>query len=300
MSIWQTQAWQEMLKKSNQTEKYIEFEWMFLEKRSIWLRQFGLFWLGIENIPEINDKKLSEICKKNNSLFVQLETFWIENLPTTKQNIFKQKYFKKFITPFTAIIDLKLSEEDILANMKPKWRYNIKVAKKKWIEVKVVEKTDKNIKSYYDLMCETTSRDNFSGNNFEYYKTFLSEISNSSLLLAYKDEKVVAGWIFVFDKDVSIYYYWASTSDKKYRNLMAPYLLQWTAILKAKEIWSKYYDFLWIASPDEKNSPLAWVTDFKLKLTKNTKNVSTSYMFIDNKLKYNLIIFLRKLKKIIK
>jgi len=41
-------------------------------------------------------------------------------------------------------------------------------------------------------MLETTSRDNFSGNNLEYYITFLEKLENSELLLAYKDDIVIA------------------------------------------------------------------------------------------------------------
>ena len=159
-----------------------------------------------------------------------------------------------------------------------------------------MKKTDEKIKEYYNLMMETTSRDWFSWNTLNYYKTFLNSLDNSKLLLAYLDDKVIAWWIFTFDKELSIYYYWASTSNKKYRNLMAPYLLQWTAILEAKKIWSKIYDFLWIAWPEEKNSPLAWVTDFKLKLSPEIKKVSESYIFINKKFKYYLIKFLKKLK----
>jgi lipid II:glycine glycyltransferase (peptidoglycan interpeptide bridge formation enzyme) len=43
--------------------------------------------------------------------------------------------------------------------MKPKGRYNIKLAEKKGVEIKIVEKTDKNIQYFYELMNETTSRD---------------------------------------------------------------------------------------------------------------------------------------------
>jgi len=44
---------------------------------------------------------------------------------------FQFKHYKKFITPHTAVIDLEKSEEEILANMKPKGRYNIRLAEKK-------------------------------------------------------------------------------------------------------------------------------------------------------------------------
>ena len=159
------------------------------------------------------------------------------------------------------------------------------------------EKTEKNIKIFYDLMMETTSRDNFFWNTFDYYKIFLDELPYSKLLFADFEGKIISAWIFVFLENEAIYYYWASTSEKQYRNLMAPYLLQWKAIQIAKEKWIKIYDFLWTAWETEKNSPLAWVTDFKLKFTKQSQKVSESFLFINKKFKYKFIEFLKKLKK---
>ncbi len=92
------------------------------------------------------------------------------------------------------------------------------------------------MEGFYDLMQQTTSRDSFAGNTQKYYEQFLTLNKNAKLLLAKIDDVVVAGGVFIFDKDVSIYYYGASTSDPKYRNLMAPYLLQWEAIQVAKKI----------------------------------------------------------------
>jgi len=322
MSIWQTKKWQEMLKKSGQISDFFEIplsksfpkkekDFLYVEKRSIGLKQYWLFILGIEKekISKEILKKLEQLTKKQNCIFCQIEFIDYKNLKSfdnlkslfnerKEYNWFNKWYYKKFITPYTAIIDLTKSEDEILANMKPKWRYNIKLAKKKEVEVEIVEKSKENIKAFYDLMLETTRRDGFSGNNFEYYKTFLSELENSKLILAKKDWIVIAWWIFIFDKDVSIYYYWASTSKKEYRNFMAPYLVQWQAITYAKSIWSKIYDFLWVASPDDKNSSLVWVTDFKKKLTKNIIKVSESYIFINNKFKYFFISLLRKLKSL--
>ena len=189
------------------------------------------------------------------------------------------------------------SEEEILAEMKQKWRYNIRLAEKKWVKIMEAEKTEKNIKTFYDLMMETTSRDNFFWNTFDYYKIFLEELDFSKLLFADYEGKIISAWIFTYFWKEAIYYYWASTSDKNFRNLMAPYLLQWEAIKIWKWLWCEIYDFLWIASPDDENSPLLWVTDFKLKFTKDSKNVSTSFIYKHKKFKYFLIEFLRKFKK---
>lgn len=298
MSFWQTQSWKNLLLKSNQASEVFEIDGIFVEKRSIWLGKYWLFVLGLDKEFSLElEQKLVLLCKQKNCLFIQVEDLDYENLLENKYEFFKSGYYKKFITPYTAVIDLSKNIDEILALMKPKWRYNIKLAEKKWLKSEIVQKTQENIKIFYDLMLETTSRDNFNGNKLEYYVDFLENIKNSELIFVYFEEKVVCAWIFVFEKDVSIYYYWASTSDKVYRNLMWPYLMQYFAIQKSIEIWSKIYDFLWVATPWELNSHLAWVTDFKLKFTSDVRNISNSYIFINNKVLYLIIQILRKIKK---
>lgn len=298
MSFWQTQNWKNLLLKSNQASEVFEIDGIFLEKRSIWLWRFWMFILWLEQeISKETEQKIINLSKEQNCLFIQIEDLNYFELYQKNYEFFKPWFYKKFITPFTAVIDLSKNIDEILALMKPKWRYNIKLAEKKWLKAEIVEKKLENIKIFYDLMLETTSRDNFNGNKLEYYVDFLENIKNSELIFVYFEEKVVCAWIFVFDKECSIYYYWASTSDKVYRNLMWPYLMQYFAIQKSMEIWSKIYDFLWVATPWEINSHLAWVTDFKLKFTSDVRNISNSYIFINNKVLYLIIQILRKIKK---
>lgn len=317
MNIWQTKYWKELILKSNQASKVFEIDNVFVEKRNLWLWQFWLFVLGLE-IDKFSSENLENIwtnlihlCKHEKCLFVQIETFEIplsQPFPPREKGVLvsplplgeglgvREWHYKKFITPYTAIIDLSKTEEEILSLMKQKWRYNINLARKKWVRVFEAEKSIENIKVFHELMIETTSRDGFSWNNLEYYKNFLEIIPWSSLIFTKYEDKVLSAWIFVFDKNISIYYYWASTSDKEYRNLMAPYLMQDFAIKKAKSIDSKYYDFLWVATPWDENSSLAWVTDFKLKFTSDVREVSKSYIFVNQKLKYNIFKILKKIK----
>lgn len=300
MFIWQTKDWWDMLQSSNQVEKIFELDSVIIEKRKVSFWEYWLFVLWIE--PKIINKKIEEklifLCKKEKCLFIQLETLDYNDCKVEEKiSLFKTWYYKKFIPPFTVIIDLNKSEEDILSEMKPKWRYNIKLATKKWIECKIVEKTKENISVFYNLVLETTKRDSFSWNTLEYYKIFLEKLDSSSLIFAYKDNKVIASGIFIFEKELSIYYYWASSSEAEYRNLMAPYLLQWTAIKEAKAKGSQIYDFLWIATPWDDNSSLKWVTDFKFKFNKTPNEVSKSHIYINKNIKYSLIILLKRLFK---
>ena len=70
----------------------------------------------------------------------------------------------------------------------------------------------------------------------------------------------------------AVYYYGASSDE--YRNVMAPYLVQWTAIQEAKKRGCETYDFLGVAPPfdgaqdlrdDVVDHPWAGVTSFKKK-----------------------------------
>jgi len=166
----------------------------------------------------------------------------------------------------TLLIDLSLSEEEILKHMKPKGRYNIRIAQRNKVEV--FEST--NVEDFYNLLQETTQRDGFSGHSLSYYENFLKSLGeNAKLYLASIIDKdteekiIVAGGIFTFLDDTCVYYYGASTSNKKYRNLMAPYLVQWFAINEARKKEMKHYDFLGIAPENAKNHSLSGVTQFK-------------------------------------
>jgi len=57
-----------------------------------------------------------------------------------QSSCFQSGYYKKFIPPHTCIINLEKEEAEILAEMKPKGRYNTRLAEKKGVVVEQVEK----------------------------------------------------------------------------------------------------------------------------------------------------------------
>lgn len=159
----------------------------------------------------------------------------------------------------TLVLDITRSEEEILAQMKEKGRYNIRLAGKKGVTVR-----PGTIDELYPLLEETARRDGFGIHVQEVYEKMLSTFAESALLLIGEHEgEILCGGIFLFDAKTGTYYYGASTSRK--RELMAPYLLQWEAIREAKERGCAEYDFLGIADLGTKNHRLSGVTEFKLK-----------------------------------
>jgi len=294
MSLWQTHDWQHMLQKSWQVEAYFEVDAVYVEKRKISLWKFGLFVTGVsENISEETLEKIQALCKKEKCIFVQFETcsYEAEDISIWK---LKEWYYKKFIPPYTCVIDITKSDEEILAAMKQKGRYNIRLAEKKWVIVEQVEKNSYNAEILYKLISQTTQRNNFSGNTHQYYEIFLKSLKNSQLFFAYYEDEVIAAGVFVGSGDV-MYYYYGASSDQ-YRNLMAPYLLQWKAIEHAKKRDFKIYDFLGVAGPDDSDSTLAGVTDFKMKLSPDRRKVSQGYIYVHKKILY---FFIKKLKDLL-
>ncbi len=206
---------------------------------------------------------LKSIAKKEKSIFLRIDP----TLPL-QDNIQPFKGFKTIEHGFqpqdTLTLDLTKSENSLLEQMKPKGRYNIRLAAKKGVEVKKMGLD--GIEIFYKLLNETTTRDKFSGHNKNYYKTMLETLSKddqAAVFVAYYQDKPVAALIATFHKDTAIYYYGASSND--YRNVMAPYLLQWETIKYAKQKGLKVYDFLGISPANQPNHTWAGVTQFKLK-----------------------------------
>jgi lipid II:glycine glycyltransferase (peptidoglycan interpeptide bridge formation enzyme) len=174
--------------------------------------------------------------------------------------------------------------------MKPKGRYNISVALRHGVNVEKFVHVHKqeNFADFYQLLKKTAQRDDFGIHPKYFYETLLETFGeNSRLFLAFsKDKKVIGGIIVIFYKDTATYYYGAS--DHAHRNLMAPYLLQWEAIREAKRRGMKYYDFLGIAPPGDKNHSYAGITEFKKKFGGKEVSYPTAFDIVYKPMLYKL------------
>lgn len=204
--------------------------------------------------PDINNNfkifinKIKQIAKKEKSIFFKIE---LNNNINIKN--FKFKKSNKNLQPLkTIILDINKPEQELLDNMRSKTRYNIKLAQKKNI---IIKQDNKYIYYFIKLLKKTAKRDNFFLHEDDYYIKMLKNKKIKLFLAKYKN-KIIAANLIAFFGDQAIYMHGAS--DYKYRKLMAPYLLQWQAILAAKKYGLKYYDFWGI---DEKKWP--GITRFK-------------------------------------
>lgn len=234
----------------------------------------------------------------DNTVFIRVEPE-IENSNKDFIGKLKNLGFKKVnqesMPSKTLILDIDESEEELLANMHQKTRYNIRLAEKKEIKIEIVDElNDKEFDRIWILIQNTAKRDKFSSFSKDYYKKLLNVfpyvgdlIPYIKIVLAkYKDE-IIAAAIIMFYSDTATYLHGAS--DYKYRNLMAPYLIQWSAIQGAQKIGCVFYDFWGI---DEKKWP--GVTRFKKGFSgREVEYVGTWDLVLDKKLYFAYSILKR-------
>ncbi|HVM90601.1 MAG TPA: peptidoglycan bridge formation glycyltransferase FemA/FemB family protein [Verrucomicrobiae bacterium] len=159
----------------------------------------------------------------------------------------------RFYNPSTtALLDLTKSEEALLAAMHQKTRYNIRVAQKHGVTVRVG--TEQDLASFIRLSHETSERDRFLHMSETYLrKTYeiLSKAGMARLRLAEYNGTLLAANMEIHFGDTMTYLHGASSSEM--RNMMAPFILHWDAIRFAKEEGFKIYDF-WGCNPESEQA----------------------------------------------
>jgi lipid II:glycine glycyltransferase (peptidoglycan interpeptide bridge formation enzyme) len=147
----------------------------------------------------------------------------------------------------TAFLDLTSTEDDLLAQMKQKTRYNIRLAGRKGVTVR--EGTATDFDKLYKMYSETAVRDGFAIRSQEYYTTVWNTFIQSDMLtplIAEVEGDPVAGLMLFHFGETAWYLY--GMSRISHREKMPNYLLQWEAIRKAKQKGCRVYD-LW-GAPD--------------------------------------------------
>jgi lipid II:glycine glycyltransferase (peptidoglycan interpeptide bridge formation enzyme) len=205
----------------------------------------------IQNLLEA----LHHLCRQRRAIFLKIEPDVAEDSALAQR--LTELGFRaspQTIQPqCTILLDLTPDPEAILARMKSKTRYNIRLAARKGVTVR--EGTAEDLPGFYRLMRTTGERDGFGIHSQTYYETahqlFVPQ-GLAKLFLAIFEDKVLGG-IMVFAFGQRAWYMYGASSDE-HRNLMPNYLLQWEAIKWAKERGCLTYD-LW-GIPDEETDVL--------------------------------------------
>lgn len=172
----------------------------------------------------------------------------------------------------TGFTELSIGEEALLAQMKSKWRYNVRLAGRRDIAVRVGTVAD--LPAFYRLYRETGARDGFLVRPFDYYRKTWETLlqadtdpenpAGGALLLAeHPDETEALAGLFLFRYGERSWYFYGASSDRRRRD-MPNYLLQWEAMRWSLGQGCTSYD--WWGAPTDPENPsdgMAGVWQFK-------------------------------------
>jgi lipid II:glycine glycyltransferase (peptidoglycan interpeptide bridge formation enzyme) len=194
----------------------------------------------------------------------------------------------------TVLLQLAFSESALLERMKPKTRYNIRLAQRKGVSVRAGRPDE--LSMLYNMYAQTSLRDHFAIRDEEYYQTvwntFMVEPSASEnrpwcepLVAEVEGEVVAAISVFFFARRA--YYLYGMSSDR-HRDKMPNHLLQWEAIRLAKSRGCEIYD-LWGAPDRFDESDRMWgVFRFKEGLGGKVVRTCGAWDFAPSRLQYAL------------
>ena len=150
----------------------------------------------------------------------------------------------------TLLVDLDAEPDELLARMKQKTRYNVRLAGRRGITVRPGDDTD--LAAFYRLMEATAERDRFGIHSRAYYdatyRLFVPS-GRGCLLLAEYEGQLLAGLVALAFGDTAIYMAGASSDEERQR--MPTYLLQWSSMLWARDQGCRTYDLWGVPDEDE-------------------------------------------------
>jgi lipid II:glycine glycyltransferase (peptidoglycan interpeptide bridge formation enzyme) len=194
--------------------------------------------------------------------------------------------------PSTVVLDLRRSEEELLAAMKGKWRYNIGLAVRRGVTV--VDDDGGRLDEWYALHRETGERDRIAVHSYAYYRVLFDMADDYGegapkyrLLLAESEGDLLAGIVVAFRGGVAWYPYGASSSSG--RSLMPNYALQWQGIRMARERGCRRYDFFGIPPDDDPSHPMHGLYRFKTGFGGTIRNRLGCYDVVLRPLRYTLL-----------
>ncbi|HET8912824.1 MAG TPA: peptidoglycan bridge formation glycyltransferase FemA/FemB family protein [Ktedonobacteraceae bacterium] len=161
------------------------------------------------------------------------------------------------------VLDISPDEKTILAGMKDKWRYNIRLAERKGVTIRE-GKSQADIDTFYEIYQTTSDRDNFfihPKGMYEDVMRMYGEDGRATMFIAEHQGKAISAIIMLRLGEWSWYMYGASANEG--RNLMPNHLLQWTGMRWAKSFGCKYYNFRGIPEILQEGEEMWGVYQFK-------------------------------------
>ena len=193
---------------------------------------------------------------------MRMEPRWID-LPAFLADCRQAKSW--FEPRTTLMVDLQLTESELLAQMKPKGRYNIRLAERHGVVVRS-DCTDGGVEEFLSLYGQTIERQRIRGEGSSYLRALCNRsvaAHSAEIFFAEHEGQRLATALVVYSGDRATYLFGGS-SEKK-RQVMATYALHFEAMKNARRRQCRWYDFYGISPPDGRFHKWDAITKFKRK-----------------------------------
>jgi lipid II:glycine glycyltransferase (peptidoglycan interpeptide bridge formation enzyme) len=196
----------------------------------------------------------------------------------------------------TLLIDLQPQTAAILAAMKPKGRYNIRLSQRHGVQTHFTT-DDQALPLFYNLFWETVKRQHFFGEPYRFFINLCQTLFAAQMAeigLATWHGELLSAVLIVYWGDRATYLYGGRSTD--HPHVMASYGLHWAAMQRAKARGCKWYDFYGYTC--DPNHNYAKFSQFKRQFggTSVTTIGAHDYFFY-NQLADTLIGLLKRVKR---
>ena len=191
---------------------------------------------------------LDDLARRRRAVLLKVEPDAMDAAPFIRLGFRRSPHTVQ--PPRTIVLDLTRAEQDILAAMHEKTRYNIRLAGRKGVTVR--EATPADLLAFNVLMQVTAARDGFDVHTPDYYRMAFDLFvprGQARLFVAETEGQIVAG-LFAFSLGRRAWYFYGA-SDNLHRERMPNHALQWHAMRWAKSIGCREYDLWGIPDADE-------------------------------------------------
>lgn len=277
------------------------YSWLYIPRGPIFLE--GLTEGEKQAAWQALEEKLQSLAGECGAFFVRID-------PT--QDSFARKVWRKAsreVQPRNSLLlNLASSPEDLLSHLHPKTRYNIRTAQRKGVTIRFSQ-DPKDVEKFLHASRSVTRRTGFAYHPDSYYHAIMEVLGQvglpagqagmAELAIAEVAGQGVAAHLMIYADGIATYAHGASVYEK--RSYMAPVLLYWETILRAKEKGLATYDFFGIAPEDaDENHPWAGITRIKTGFGGKRVAYCGAYDFVLNEGLYAGFVMMRGVARTIR
>lgn len=305
-SILQSEQWADF--KASQGFEVIKLDSLFVHKRHLPFNNNFLY------VPEASSADISgnqiddlkALAKREGSIFLRLEM--IDRFGNNAKKILLSmnfvEAFEQVQPKWRQVVDLSQTRGAVLSQMKQKGRYNIKLAERRGVKIEsyVMDgknpNQDKALGIFFNIYRKTVEREKIAGRSFEYFEAMIRSFAATSHLriyVAYYNGKPLAASLVSIYAKVASYLYGGSSDEN--REVMAPYLMHWQAMVDAKDEGCIAYDLIGRSKPGDEKSSWAGLSRFKEQFGGEVVEILGSFDYVNKPLMYKLFKIAEKSRR---